>query len=198
MLFFDFIPWLHPDVIGVERAGHLMPYLKLSLLVDRPAFISEQTYDDWRRRILKNPSREGTVLPLGADGLGLERQSFDIAKRNVVCLGSIDGRKNQDLVARAFASAHQAGLDLDLTFVGYAFDKQSKASTELRRVMASCSRIRHIEGASDIEVLQILRGARATVYLSPLEGYGLPPIESLFSGIPGCCLWNSQHCSLAA
>jgi len=54
MLFFDFIPWLHPDRIGVERSAHLMPYIKLSLDAQLPAFISSQTYDDWRN---PNPAR---------------------------------------------------------------------------------------------------------------------------------------------
>ena len=184
MLFFDFIPWLYPDKIGAERSAHLMPYLKLSLDVRLPAFISSQTYDDWRNRILREPDRPGVVLPLGADGLDLEKQTFEPGKRTIVCLGSIDGRKNQDVLARAFATAINKGLDLDLLLVGYAFDPNSPQAREITRITNACPRVCHIAGASDAEVQDILRSARATAYLSQLEGYGLPPVESLYAGIP--------------
>jgi glycosyltransferase involved in cell wall biosynthesis len=41
-----------------------------------------------------------------------------------------------------------------------------------------------ITNASDAEIVDYFRQARATIYTSPAEGYGLPPMESLFAGIP--------------
>lgn len=184
LLIYDFIPWLHPDKIGVERAGPLMHYLKLTTVDQNAAFISKQTYDDWRLRILRQPSRPGTVLPLGADGLGLERQRFDPAKRSIVCLGSIDGRKNQELIARAFAEGWAKGLDLDLVMIGYAFNPSGAPAQEIAQIAAHSPRLKRHERATDEEVLEIMRGARATIYMSNLEGYGLPPVESLHAGIP--------------
>ncbi len=184
MLFYDFIPWLYPDAINVHRAGPLMPYLKLSTKCDNASFISQNTYDDWRLRILREPERQGVVLPLGADGLELEQQYFDRAKCDIVCLGSIDGRKNQDLIAQAFEKAWEKGLTLNLVLVGYAFDKDSVAAKEIRRISARWQNLVHVTNASDQEVLTILRKARATIYMSSLEGFGLPPLESLHAGIP--------------
>lgn len=184
MLFYDFIPWLYPDAINVHRAGPLMPYLKLSTLCDNASFISQNTYDDWRLRILHQPERRGMVLPLGADGLDLEQQYFDRNKRDIVCLGSIDGRKNQDLIAQAFERAWEKGLTLNLVLVGYAFDKDSVAAKEIRRIGARWPNLIHVTNASDQDVLTILRKARATIYMSKLEGFGLPPLESLHAGIP--------------
>ena len=184
LLVYDFIPWLRPEMIGVDRAGHLMYYLRLSALKTNAGFISEATYDDWRQRIVREPQRPGVVLPLGADGLPLERQTFDPSKKTIVCLGSIDGRKNQDMIAEAFERGWATGLDLDFVLVGYAFNKESGPARTISRIASTSPRMIHHERATDADLLGILRRARATIYMSTLEGYGLPPVESLHAGIP--------------
>lgn len=184
MLFFDFIPWLFPDQIGVKQAGPLMPYLQLAIEVEKAAFISKETMEIWRQRILRQPKRNGVVLPLGSDGLGLEKQVFDPRRKAVVCLGSIDGRKNQHLIAQAFASLWEKGLDLDLVLIGYSFDPDSKVYSTVSEIAKKFSRLRHLSNASDEDVLAELRAARGTIYIGSVEGYGLPPVESLNAGIP--------------
>jgi glycosyltransferase involved in cell wall biosynthesis len=185
-LLYDFIPWLHPARIGVTETAPLMPYLALVRDASRTAFISGRTRDDYARRILrerKEPEEAGPILVLGADGLGLERQNFAPGRRLFVALGSVDGRKNQDRIVAAFRLLWQAGgFDFDLALVGRVFAHTDRRF--LDAASAELPRFRHIADASDAEVRTLLRQARATVYASDVEGFGLPPLESLQAGIP--------------
>ncbi len=183
MCFYDFIPWLRPDDIGVERAASLMPYIRVAQHTRHAAFISAETGEDWRLRILRKPEASGVVVPLGSDGLGLERQRFAKSKQAYVCLGSIDGRKNQHLVVRAFRQLWSEGSKARLIVVGHAFDSAGEIA---REVLAARDEplFDYVEQASDEAVKGILRKARATIYASVVEGFGLPPVESLAAGIP--------------
>lgn len=183
LLFFDFIPWLQPDIIGVQRSHSLMWYLHLAQRIQKAAFISDATRRDWATRIVRDEKRSGTVLPLGADGLRLSRQHFATQKRDFVALGSIDGRKNQIAILRAFKKLWAEDVAVGLTLVGRVFDAEEAIRTELEEC-AEYTHFRHVERAADAEVSQILSDARATIYASTTEGYGLPPVESLYAGIP--------------
>jgi len=112
-LVYDFIPWLQPDLLQVDRTNLLMPYLAVLLAARRLAFISKATQTAFAHRIRRQGPSEGTVLPLGADALLadglLQRQSFHQDRRLFVALGSIDGRNNQDLRAVAFARLRASG-----------------------------------------------------------------------------------------
>lgn len=183
VFFHDFIPWLRPDDIGVERSGALMPYIRLAQHTRNAAFNSAATNDDWRLRILREPERSGMIVPLGADGLGLEPQRFSASRKTYVCLGSIDGRKNQNLVVRAFRQLWREGCTARLVVVGQAFESAGEIA---REVLAARDEplFDYVEHASDDKVKDILRQARATIYASVVEGFGLPPVESLAAGIP--------------
>jgi glycosyltransferase involved in cell wall biosynthesis len=185
-LLYDFIPWLHPTLIGVTETAPAMPYLALMRDAERTAFISGRTREDYARRILrgrKQAEEAGPILALGADGLGLERQDFAPARRLFVALGSVDGRKNQDRIVAAFRLLWQAGeFDFDLALLGRVFAHVDRRF--LDAASAELPRFRHIADANDAEVRGLLRQARATVYASEFEGFGLPPLESLQAGIP--------------
>lgn len=193
-LFFDFIPWLHPDLIGVQRSHPLMWYLRFAQHVGNAAFISESTKRDWANRIIKDEERNGPVLPLGADGLRVSRQTYSKKKRNFVALGSIDGRKNQLSILRAFKKLWADDVDVDLTLVGGVFEAERAIRIELEEC-ARYPNFRHIERANDADVGEILSSARATIYASTVEGYGLPPVESLYAGIP--CIVSKRVPSVA-
>jgi glycosyltransferase involved in cell wall biosynthesis len=188
-LFYDFIPWLYPDLIGVERSHQLMWYARFAQRIQNAAFISEATRRDWANRICRDERRSGTVLPLGADGLRVPRRSFSKKKRNFVAIGSIDGRKNQMSIVRAFKQLWADGVSAELTLVGRVFEAEEATRAELEEA-SKYPDFRHVEHATDDELGHILASARATIYASTTEGYGLPPVESLYAGIP--CIVNAR------
>jgi len=193
-LFFDFIPWLYPDLIGVQRSHPLMWYVRFAQHVQNAAFISQATERDWAGRILRNEDRSGKVLPLGADGLRAPRQSFKKSKRAFVAVGSIDGRKNQLAIVKAFEKLWAEGMSVDLTLVGSVFEAEKSVRAEINRY-ADHPHFKHVERATDDELGEILSSARATIYASTIEGYGLPPVESLYAGIP--CIVSKRVPSVA-
>jgi glycosyltransferase involved in cell wall biosynthesis len=181
---YDFIPWLHPDRIGVARSAALMPYLRLVRDAPHTAFISQRTHDEYVGRIRRRgPPNAGPVLPLGADGLRIERQHFAADRTLLVVIGALNGGKNQDLILQAFeqATARKAG-HLELVLVGQVYAQWMRPLLAAAR--ARGVRFWLIEDADDAQLGALLRRARATLYGSEIEGFGLPPLESLHAGIP--------------
>lgn len=190
-LVYDFIPWLRPDLLQVDRTHPLMPYLAVLGAARRLAFISKATQAACAGRILRRAPVDGVVLPLGADALladGLmPRQNFRPDRQVFVAIGSIDGRKNQDLMAVAFAQLRAEGVPVRLVVVGGVFDNrraQAQAAAVQAAAAADPDGIRYVPDAADTDVAALLATARATLYLSDAEGYGLPPVEGLAAGVP--------------
>ncbi len=181
---YDFIPWLYPDAIHVKQSAHMMPYLRLLRLASKLAFISARTRSDYQTRIMRGAGVEGPVLRLGADGIALEKQSFEPTRRDFVYVGSLDGRKNQHLVLQAFQQLWEQGIQAPLVLVGRAFEATDVSAFELLDGHPLFEWRRH---ATDDALRDILRRARSTIFASTLEGYGLPPVESLYAGIPVIC-----------
>jgi glycosyltransferase involved in cell wall biosynthesis len=180
-LVYDFFPWLHPEFYSNGTTRHCMHYLRALRRVDA-AFISEQTRQEYTTRIMRGRRRPGPVLPLGADGLGLERQSWSPDRRMFVAIGTLEARKNPDRLMEAARLLWRRGLDVRLTIAGRIEDKYRPALADLAAM--SSGRLTVLDQPSDELLRGALREARAVVYASEVEGFGLPPYESLFSGIP--------------
>lgn len=179
---YDFIPWLHPGRIGVSSTAALMHYLRLVREARRTAFISGATRSDYETRIKRNGvSDTGPVLPLGADGLNLEPQMFSPDKKTWVCIGAINGNKNQDRICAAFMKLWAEGFDGELLLIGRVFGMDA---TGWLNEASERPQFRHLVDVTDDVIKHELRSARATLYVSDVEGFGLPPVESLHAGIP--------------
>lgn len=189
MLAFDFLPWTDPGRFRVATVAPLMPYLRLIGRADAVAFISARTRGQFVERVMRSRGRVGRAGPvltpgadgLGADGLGVARQAWSPARRGFVCLGTIEARKNQAAVVEAFIGLWEAGHEVGLTLCGGVLDGADTSWMGRARGYAG---FRWVSGASDAEVAGLLGGARATIYASEAEGYGLPPVESLQAGVP--------------
>ena len=182
MLAYDFLPFLQPQLFNLRSAAPLMGYLVAIREASSVAHISAQTAQDYTRRVMRGQAHSlGPVLPLGADGLGLEKQQWRPDRSAFVALGSIDGRKNQHLIVAAFVKLWRAGHRMPLVLIGRAFD--SIDDTFLREALVF-PQFRWLETATDADIAEELRHARATIYASTAEGFGLPPVESLAVGVP--------------
>lgn len=185
-LAFDFIPWLHPELIGVRESAPLMHYLRLLRDSARVGFISEQTRDQYRTRITRRPGADGPVFALGGDWASVPRQHWSPERDTMLCLGSIDGRKNQHVVLDAFERLWAEGGRTRLVMVGRVFTNGHVAALGAR-VQALAGRERRFEHHMDITdaaLAALYPKARGTIYVSQTEGYGLPPVEGLACGVP--------------
>ena len=93
---------------------------------------------------------------------------------SVAFVGSYEGRKRGYLVANAVASAsRKIGRPVSLTVIGPASDKASWPGTT-----------RHVAGASDDTVKQIIQTSWVLMAPSLYEGFGIPAFEALSLGTP--------------
>ncbi|GAC1341591.1 MAG: hypothetical protein NVSMB18_14010 [Acetobacteraceae bacterium] len=179
---YDFLPWLAPGWFAAGPGTELMPYLYGMQAVRHLAFISHATRKECAARILRRPCA-GPVIPMGADGLGLERQHFERDRRDIVMLGTIESRKNAALALRAFRQLWSEGIEARLVLIG-SLEKDALEEQALLRELRDDARLVHLEGLADDGVRDALAGARAMLFPSQGEGYGIPPMEALHAGIP--------------
>lgn len=96
----------------------------------------------------------------------------------VLFVGNGRAHKNLDVVLDALALAR----DVRLVAVVPAGEIAELDARAARREIQS--RVRWISGIDDEQLATLYRGAAATVMPSRLEGFGLPALESIRSGVP--------------
>ena len=182
-LLFDFLPWLTPQDFATGAARLGMPYLRTLRDIPAVAHISEQTRYDYEKRIMRGHGRRGPVIALGGDGLAIPRQVFAPTRRRYVALGTIEPRKNAAAILEAFAKLWREGSSAELVVIGTMRGGTASEAGWLHRLGGEPN-FRYFGNADDAKLREVLKGARALVFASRSEGFGLPPLEALHAGIP--------------
>lgn len=94
-------------------------------------------------------------------------------------VGRLEKRKNVDLLIGALARAG-AAREARLLIVG----QRHSASPALLKLIEQSPNVEHRENVDNDELDMLYRGARAFVYPSSAEGFGLPVLEALARGVP--------------
>lgn len=110
------------------------------------------------------------------------KQKFGLPQRFLLSVGTIEERKNLLLAIRALA-----GLPSDIHLV--AVGRQ----TDYVRQFPQSDRVHLLSGVTDEELRALYQLAEVFVYPSRYEGFGIPIIEAIHSGLPvvactGSCL----------
>lgn len=103
---------------------------------------------------------------------------YQLPQHFILCVGTIEERKNQLAVLKAF---HQSGLNTALVFVG----KQTPYANKLHNYVNEYQlqqQVMFIEGASFSDFPAFYQLAKVVVYASEFEGFGIPVLEALRSG----------------
>jgi glycosyltransferase involved in cell wall biosynthesis len=77
----------------------------------------------------------------------------------------------------------ERGEDIELFVVG-RMDSRAQEEAGLINQLQDEPRFHYLGHASDATICDVLRKARATIFVSSEEGFGIPPLESLAAGIP--------------
>lgn len=135
--------------------------------------------------------------PVAAAALQRVAQRYGLPSRFVLSVGTIEARKNVALAVRALAALPQS---VHMVLVG-------RATPYLREVQrAACSvgvaeRLHVLQGVPNEDLPALYRLASLFVYPSRYEGFGLPIIEAIRSGLPvvaatGSCLEEAGGSSM--
>ncbi|MBI5723885.1 MAG: glycosyltransferase family 4 protein [Planctomycetes bacterium] len=159
--------------------------------------ISGATRDDFLRYMSKNTGSPRAprveVFPLGADlhgslASGAVRPVFQDVFRGgsrpflIVC--TLEPRKNHAFLLDAFDLAWKEGVDARLVIVGKIGWMCEPLVERIRKHPQFGRNLFMFNDAGDAEVAFAYENARAMVFPSVAEGFGLPIIESLSRGLP--------------
>lgn len=109
--------------------------------------------------------------PQDPDEVRRVRHKLDVPEAYFLFVGSGDPRKNADVVPKALAAA---SVDTPLVWAGWSGWSQDAAD----------ERVVRLGYVSDTDLAALYAGARALVFPSSYEGFGLPVLEAMACGCP--------------
>lgn len=117
-------------------------------------------------------------------------QKYGITKPYVLCVGTIEARKNQLRLVQAFQSANLEDATLILVGGKTKFQQEIEAFVAQNRLQ---SKVRIVNNVPFADLPALYQSARVFAYPSFFEGFGIPIVEALHSGVPvlaatGSCL----------
>jgi glycosyltransferase involved in cell wall biosynthesis len=186
-LIHDLIPLNHPEF---ARAGHAEKHRQriatTATLADAIVVNSAATGAELAPWLQARPAPPPVaVAPLGVSPPQVEEPPVALRPYFVV-LGTIEPRKNHLLLLnlwRQFASTLGAAAPR-LVVVGRRGWENENVLDMLERCAALDGLVREAGTLPDREVASLIRGARALLFPSFAEGFGLPLAEALALGVP--------------
>lgn len=148
--------------------------------------ISEQTRDDIIRFFQVDPKKieviYQSVSPVFFEKQETEnlRLKYQLPKRFVLSVGTLEPRKNQLAILKAIKSQK---LDIHMVFIGKhtSYFNKMKQFIDNNGLEKQVIFLPHI---NDSELAGLYQMANLSVYISFFEGFGLPVIEAMASGCP--------------
>ena len=190
----DAIPFSHPEwSSGRFRGAKNALWKKAISWTDHIITISEYSKSElckWTGV----PADRISVIPLGVDtrwfrDVTLEesamvRAKFALPAQYFVSVGSLQPRKNISTVIAAHRSLPDAErTQTPLVIVGRAGWKCEQEIAQLERDARS-GRVLWLQHVSDAELLPIMKAAKALLFPSLAEGFGLPVLEAFAAQVP--------------
>ncbi|HKU98834.1 MAG TPA: glycosyltransferase family 1 protein [Vineibacter sp.] len=192
-LLHDLIPISHPEYfLPGEEGDHRRRMATLARLADVVIFNSKMTGDAWRAHLdaTNLPQPLGAVVPLGVEDTfraGHDGPSPSaVAVPYFVAVGTIEARKNIAFLLHVWRQWTQDGRAprARLIIIGRRGWESENAFDLLDRSRALASSIIEVAELGDVALAALLRGARALLAPSLVEGFGLPIVEALALGVP--------------
>jgi glycosyltransferase involved in cell wall biosynthesis len=193
-IFHDAIALKLPELTPAKTVARFPAYLRELLEFDGIVAVSEDSrqslLDYWQLLGVRNPPPVRTI-PLGislpAQACGISDLKSQISNI-ILCVGSIEGRKNHSALLEACEKLWARGLRFELHLIGLAHPQTGRTALDKIATLKSAGRpLRYHGPVDDATVAAAYETCLFTVYPSLMEGFGLPVIESLAHGKPCIC-----------
>jgi len=194
-LFHDAIALKLPELTPTRTVARFPAYLRELLMFDGIAAVSQDSRNalvDWWRWMGITDAPEVSTIPLGIDEPGDDPVLARTTSAPVVlCVGTLEGRKNHIALLDACESLWKQGHCFELRLIGMAHPDTGKLALQRVQSLQGSGRPLRYDGAVDEKALcAAYHECAFTVYPSLMEGFGLPVLESLSYGKP--CICSSQ------
>ena len=189
---YDLIPILMPDLAHETTAKNFRSFINAVYEnSDLVMFDSYSAQSDFLK--IKNDFKINRNIPTRAIGLGSDflktNNSVEnseiinvLDKKYILFVGTIEPRKNQANVLKAFEEISEKYPDLNLVFIG---KKGWKVESLIQKILThplKDNRLFWFDDIDDGTLSRFYQNAFIVTYLSKYEGYGLPVAESLSYG----------------
>ena len=103
--------------------------------------------------------------------------------RFLLAVGHFEPRKNYPKLIEALGQLHRGGAVIPLVIVGNDSGERARIDTQIQAAGLQ-STVHLLSGISDTELRCLYRAASALVFPSRYEGFGIPLLEAMASGLP--------------
>lgn len=191
-LFHDALALQYPEFTPRSNVARFPGYLRELLQFDGVAAVSQASRESllgYWRWLGAAALPEVACLPLAIDPPPLDSgEATGAGVPVILCVGSIEGRKNHAALFDACESLWSTGARFELRLVGIENAETGAAALQrLQRLTAAGRPVRHDGPLEDNALEEAYRACTFTVYPSLAEGFGLPVAESLARGKPCLC-----------
>ncbi len=116
------------------------------------------------------------------------RKNYDLPEEYVLYLGGFDARKNIEALLQIYTWAQDTiGVDYPLVIAGQLPDRHAAFFQDPRIIAKQLEVeevVRFIGPVAEEDKVALYQAARAFLFPSLYEGFGLPPLEALACGLP--------------
>ena len=198
---YDLIPILHPEMVPeglvtkftrwMDKAVHHTDFF---LAISENVRHQMRTYATIAARETPRCGDRIVSFPLGSDietvvdgkvrrGVQVPFERCD-GRGTYIVVGTIETRKNQQLALQAFELLWRRSCAVSLVVIGRPGHGSQPLIDHIQAHPQNGEHLFLVEDASDAELQWCYRHARALVFPSKAEGFGLPIVEAMQQGLP--------------
>jgi len=181
----DLVPLRHPEWVEPETVRMHGPKYEHAARTCGRIFVNSRFTGGEVIELLGVPEERVRVAYPGIDPVFRpEGEAADLGGPYVLAVGTLEPRKNLPALVAAFALLRRRHPELTLALAGLEGWEERPLEAEGVRLLGF---------VSDEKLARLYRGAAAFAYPSRFEGFGMPVVEALASGVPAVV---SSHPSL--